>query len=324
MIKVTNENTLSDIGTHNGIFHSDDVVAVALLDILNGQENELKVIRSRNIDMLRNNTLMMVDIGEGSFDHHQKGGNGTRDNGIDYASAGLIWKYFGGAIINKYESNIDNIYINELFNEIDKEIIQKVDAEDNGQINESHTFSFISSFLPIWTDTNKDYDKSFEECSNIVSKILNSIIKTKIAYYEAKNEIDKRLSDDNYMIKNILLIPSQTIPWTDIIIEINETADNPIDFVAFPYPAGGYAIQSVPPSKEDKFGQRIPFPDKWAGETDDLAYISGIESAILCHRGKFFARAMELEDIILMGEKATKNYKHDKTLILTNKNEVNK
>ena len=76
----------------------------------------------------------------------------------------------------------------------------------------------------------------------------------------------------------------------------------------FKYPAGGYAVQCVPKSYNDKFSQRIPFPEEWAGQTDDLPRISGIKSAILCHNGRFFARSAEKEDVIKMCEIATQKH----------------
>ena len=73
----------------------------------------------------------------------------------------------------------------------------------------------------------------------------------------------------------------------------------------FPYPAGGYALQCVPPSKENIFSQRIPLPEDWAGQTTRLPEISGFSSAIFCHNGRFFARALEYNDIIKMCQVAT-------------------
>ena len=54
---------------------------------------DIEIIRSRNIEFLKRNCQILVDIGGGKFDHHQKNGNGKRENGISYASAGLVWQY---------------------------------------------------------------------------------------------------------------------------------------------------------------------------------------------------------------------------------------
>lgn len=61
-------------------------------------------------------------------------------------------------------------------------------------------------------------------------------------------------------------------------------------------------------SHKDIFSQRIKLPEEWAGETEKLKDISGVQTAILCHKGLFFARAETFEDIIKMCLLATKNY----------------
>ena len=73
-------------------------------------------------------------------------------------------------------------------------------------------------------------------------------------------------------------------------------------------------MQCVPPSLENKFQQRIKLPEEWAGETKELSNISGVKSAILCHKGRFFARATNFSDIIKMCDIATfENYLDDES-----------
>ncbi len=293
------------VGTHNGIFHCDEVLAIAILSILTRRNGDINVIRSRDLKFLEANTDLLVDIGGGEYDHHQKGGNGERENGIKYASAGLIWKKFGNQVINILSNGELNLQETSIItNVIDNNIIQSVDMEDNGQLVASHPFQFITSFLPSWNNES-NYDEKFEQCVNVVRKTLENIIQSYISLYLAKKEISLRIASPEKHIGNILELPCQTIPWTDEIIEYNENSEYKIDFVVFPYPAGGYALQCVPPSKENKFSQRIQLPEEWAGETTKLPEISGIRSATFCHNGRFFARAGEYADIISMCKIAT-------------------
>lgn len=322
MIKVVDSNSKNDensffIGTHSGIFHCDEIIAISILNLLLENRKNIYVIRSRDVDFLKERSNLLIDIGEGKFDHHQKNGNGKRNNGVEYASSGLVWKEFGSDLLRLLaNNNLNEEEIETLHNAIDNEIIQNIDLEDNGQLISNHSFKYINDFLPLWYDDNADYNQNFEECVNITSKILKHTVTNYIAYKLAEKDIFKRINNSDTHIDNILLIPSQNIPWTNIIINYNDNTDDKVDFVVFPYPAGGYAIQCVPPSFEDKFGQRIPFPENWAGETENLKFISGIDSAILCHRGRFFARATELEDAIKMGLDAKiKNMNKDKIRI---------
>ena len=68
-----NENILK-IGTHSGVFHSDEVFACALLQVILNKELQIK--RSRNIRDLTGSDYI-IDIGReyeptmNLFDHHQ-------------------------------------------------------------------------------------------------------------------------------------------------------------------------------------------------------------------------------------------------------------
>ena len=78
--------------THGSKFHADDVFSTAFMSLI--IENPV-VCRVNNIDFSVGDDVIIYDIGFGEFDHHQKSRNGQRDNGIKYASAGLIWKKYG-------------------------------------------------------------------------------------------------------------------------------------------------------------------------------------------------------------------------------------
>ena len=58
MIKVLTQscsidnNSLS-IGTHNGIFHCDEIIAISILDLLYSGTKNINVIRSRDLELLK-------------------------------------------------------------------------------------------------------------------------------------------------------------------------------------------------------------------------------------------------------------------------------
>lgn len=315
MIKVISDLSLAGensicLGTHNGIFHADEVIAISIINIINDGINDIEVIRSRDLDLLYYNTDIMIDIGGGEYDHHQKGGNGQRYNGVKYASAGLIWRDAGINAINRLANDkLDIESVNKIFNMIDNDIIQNIDKEDNGQNQVVHQFQFIKQFLPEWHDSSANVDKNFEDCVNITSEILSRIIKGYISNELARIEIESRLNSSIYRRRDVLFINSQTMPWLESIIDYNnKNEDTPINFVVFEYPSGGYALQCVPPSIEDSFSQRVPLPKSWAGETTDLPIVSGVKTATFCHNGRFFARAKDLFGVVMMCFLATDEY----------------
>lgn len=282
------ENVLI-IGTHNGIFHIDEVVACAIL-CLRHPYMTFWILRTRDAAMLAKCDIC-VDIGGGRYDHHQRGFSKTRKNGVKYASAGLVWASNGYILLtlilakyfSKFKCNIDSI-----FQTFDASVIALVDCEDNGIDVEKHCFSFISSFLPLWFHT--DFDHQFLEVLKTAITVLEQELKTAIAKDISKNIVTENWNNADCFHHGILEIPAQTLYWRDPIIQLNASTKNrekQINFVIFPYPDGGWAAQCVPPSWENKFGQRIPFPAEWAGQTDKLAEISGVDGATLCQNGLF-------------------------------------
>lgn len=331
------------IGIHNGQFHPDDTLAAAIWCFLHSNKSIL-LLRTREESLLKQCDIC-VDIGGGRYDHHQLGFNETRKNGIKYASAGLVWADYGkqliiSSILKKYFPTIkcDDKLIDPIFKAFDENFVVPVDLEDNGKQKEKHCFSFINSFLPLYfhnssADFNKQFYKALMTTIEVLEQKLletvsmylsSSAFKTKLSiktrfsipFQNFKSKINSTLSlivilgryfNRDYFNNGILEIPSQTLEWKETVITINSFVDSKkINFVIFEYPDGGWAAQCVPPSLEDEFGQRIAFPLEWAGQTDYLPIISGVEGAIRCHNGRFFARAKDRQSIIEMCMIATK------------------
>lgn len=109
--------------THSGVFHADEVLGTVILEKALG---DLLVARVAAIPSMTRENVIVYDIGHERFDHHQPGGNGCRDNGVDYASAGLLWKTFGPIVV---KNSRDPEF---LWRHVDECLIQGVDAADNG------------------------------------------------------------------------------------------------------------------------------------------------------------------------------------------------
>lgn len=303
-----NTKSTMNFGTHNGIFHCDEVVGIATLEIAYMQ-TDIYVVRTRNSKELKKLNIV-IDIGGGMFDHHMAGFDVCRTTGEKYASAGLVWREFGEEAIKNVmieeDISIEDDEIKTIKEQIDKEVIIPVDMEDNGEKITSHTFSFIPKFLPSWLET-QDYDGAFCRVEAIVFDILKAIIKDKVVQVATRKELQNRCDCIN---DGILEIPAQTMPWLEDVVKYNEKNNQRVKFVIFPYPAGGWAAQSVPPSIEKKFEQIISFPKEWAGGNGEtLPKISGIQDAIFCHNGRFFARASTKNAIIEMCKMAMESSK---------------
>ena len=72
------------------------------------KEKITEVIRTRDESIITQADIVF-DVGNiydpehGRFDHHQTEGAGTRENGVPYASFGLVWKKYGTQICGSQE-----------------------------------------------------------------------------------------------------------------------------------------------------------------------------------------------------------------------------
>ena len=117
------ENAVEKITVHEGTFHADEVFADAILKDLfpefmkigvSERVNYVEYIRTRDPDILKEASVskenMLVDVGGKydpamfNFDHHQFKGAGSRENGVGYAAAGLVWKHYGKEWIDYIEN----------------------------------------------------------------------------------------------------------------------------------------------------------------------------------------------------------------------------
>lgn len=305
--ETANTKCILNFGTHNGMPHCDETFGMSILEMAH-METEVYVVRSRDLKELSRLDIV-IDIGGGKFDHHMAGFNQCRLTGEKYASAGLVWKEFAEKAIqnvaNELGVSIGEDTIQVLKEEIDREIIIPIDMEDNGEERTNHSFSFISKLCPTWLEP-PNYDAAFMKAEAIAFDVLKGIIKTKIAQVAAKKELKERFE---CIHDGILEIPAQTFPWLEDVVNYNKTHNNSIKFVIFPYPAGGWAAQCVPPSIEKEFDQLVPFPKEWAGRDEKtLLEISGVQEAISCHKDRFFAKAKNKQAIIEMCKIAMRKY----------------
>ena len=294
------------VATHPGIFHPDELIAIAILVLAFG--NKLYILRTRNKELLEQADIV-VDVGGGKLDHHMKGFRTCRLNGVLYASAGLVWKEYGmlaiSNVLMKYKFFVPWKDVEEIFTNIDRRIMEPIDKEDNGLTTKEHMFSFVYAFYP--TQKEKEaYNLRFKMAEMVSMKVFERILVTEVAKYDAYLELD-RLIKESSLPSGILEIPRQSYPWKHPLIKWNSRRrkNKKILFVIFRYPDGGWAAQCVPPSKKRMNDQIVSFPESWRGRTGkDLEDVSGVKDAILCHNGLFFARAKTKKAIIEMVTKA--------------------
>lgn len=293
IIKIVSRKDANVI-THSGEFHADDVFAVAILTFL----KKIKLTRTRDIEGVLNDTII-VDVGgryDGKryFDHHQ--GLIRRKNGGNFASAGLIWMYYGKEILEK--NNLK--FKNEVFEVVDDELMSKIDAYDNGETEtESEISKLISEFNPNIVYKLSSYDSCFIEAVMFARKIIANKIKTAESKYREYEEIKKEMEITK---GNTVFLKKYYPNWCENILEIDEK--HKIDYIVYPYIDGSVHIVCIPPDRRKKFEQRKPMPKEWAGLSgEELEQAIGIKGVIFCHLKQFFMAVNSKETAIKVIEK---------------------
>ena len=163
------------IGTHSGHFHADESLAVFMLRQL-PEFAQAEVVRSRDLKVL-DECDIVVDVGAKfdpeakRFDHHQREFNETMkslgflDFQTKLSSAGLVYAYYGKAVINaitgldKTSPKMDIVY-----HKMYEKFIEEYDGIDNG-VNQyegepkykisSLIGARVGSLNPRWNDEDK-------------------------------------------------------------------------------------------------------------------------------------------------------------------------
>lgn len=288
-VKTTKNMSEAMAITHSGVFHADEVMGTVILSKV--FEN-FTLCRTFKVTENIKDDVIVFDIGEGRFDHHQKGGNGCRENGVPYSSAGLIWKEFGLEICSKTADS------KAVWQAIDRELIQGIDAQDNGSLPDldypARPLSVsmaIRSFNPTW-DYKGDTDEAFLMAVNFAEQIFDNCFTKAVATAKAKALVEEAICKTTGPV----MVLDEYLPWLDFLPHNKEAND--ILFVVFPSLRGGWNWQCVPGSN-GRFSNRKSVPEIWKGLRDE-AYqkVTGVKTATFCHPGGFIGGAETLEDAI--------------------------
>lgn len=287
------------IATHNGVFHADDVFAVAALMLA---YPNAAVVRTRDPQVLAEADIV-VDVGgeynltTRRFDHHQKGGAGIRYNGVPYAAFGLVWDANGIHVVTRDILFPSETAAQRVVDVIDASLVQAIDASDNGfvmpgDVRNTPSYSVsqvISSMNPTWQDTTS-FDEAFLHAVEIAGGILTRAIRNAVAEVAAEAEVAEALDEASMGI----VVLEKYVPWTDALLRLDGGRTK---FILFPAETGDWRIQAVPDAP-GSFGMRYALPEAWAGLRDAaLVEKTGVPDAIFCHSGRFIAGAQTREGV---------------------------
>lgn len=288
---------------HSGNFHADDIFAVATLSLLLEKEGkEYEVIRTRDEKIIETGDYV-VDVGgvynelKNRFDHHQEGRAGERENGIPYASFGLVWKKFGEELCGN----------REVADKIDIVLVQYIDATDNGvsvvetKFKDVYPYDiglFFNSYTPSWKE-KVDIDKVFAHLVDIAREVLNREIIKRNNIIEARSIVQKIYADSE---DKRLIVMDSYYPSYDALSRYPEPL-----LIVYPRDDGKWGLSSLK-IDPNKFEYRMYFPESWGGKRDsEFEEISGVSGAVFCHTGRHLAVAKSKEAVLKLAEISLKS-----------------
>ena len=286
--------------THAGNFHADDLMATILLGKI---LPEVKLLRTNKVpdEALATEDILVFDIGGGAYDHHQKGGNGQRENGVKYAAFGLLWRDFGRLMLSKMTENVEDVF--ELF---DRNFVQAIDAMDNGQCKKQDDIpamslsGALSTFNPNWDDEGMSGDERFMQALVVAEAIFDNALSSAISKARAKAGVEQAIEN----AENGIMVLPVFMPWQEFLFTSHNGKSEEILYVVHPSNRGGYYVQCVPDAP-GSFGQRKSLPESWAGlRGTALAEVTNVATANFCHPGKFLCGADTIDDAMALAYKA--------------------
>jgi uncharacterized UPF0160 family protein len=285
--------------THHGSFHADDIFAAATLSLfLEKRGEDFEIIRTRDSELI-NKGDFVFDVGgiydekTNRFDHHQKGGAGKRENGIEYSSFGLVWKRFGMELCEN-DMNVWNM--------IDVKIVVPIDAVDNGIDIVIPKFKNIIPyggeqpfliFSPTWQENEEDINNIFKNKVEDVIKILRREIQVAKA-----DSLGKKIIEDSYKRsdnKKIIILENNFPRY--LYQKTLSSFEEPM-YVIYPNrKKDSWKIEAVQKSPETMESRKL-FSENWRGLLDNdprLKEITGVPDVIFCHKNGFLITVISKE-----------------------------
>ena len=236
-------NSVAIVATHSGVFHADEVTAVALV-ILAIEQGTVEIYRTRDTSILAK-CHTRIDVGgvydpvAGDFDHHQQGYTGT------LSSAGMVHKYIltedCDFVINGAKYTSENL----------AKLIDDVDKQDIGtKYQEAFHYCNIISSYNCEDIYSKEQDMAFEDAVLFAVRFITNLTRK-----DKQKVIDKIASKaieiDTYEFGRVAVVPkdSQYLPSTlfigraDLLVSWDDQQDC-------------WTVSTVP-LKEEEFGSLL-------------------------------------------------------------------
>lgn len=296
--------------THDRAAHADDTFAVAILQMVYAADHEVSITRTRDPAILNAAAgtpgAFLLDVGgiydppNRLFDHHQPEGAGYRNPRLrewPFATAGLVWMYYGDPAVRKMHPDLLESEVKEVVIYIDETVMKYIDAVDCGvrlKTAGPSLSGIIASFNAAWYESEED---AFPLVVDLARVLLTNFINRIVGKIKARAQVRRsaRLLDGR------ILHLKACVPWTEVV-----SNEMPNIMMAI-YPVGYGAEQSwqMRTAVDSRHAPRIQLPQSWGGlERCTLAGKCNESGAIFCHRSLHLAGARSFDAIVNMAQQA--------------------
>ncbi|KAH9496857.1 UPF0160 protein myg1, mitochondrial [Bulinus truncatus] len=293
------QHLVKKIGTHNGSFHCDEVLACFMLKLLD-EYKDAEIIRTRDPALLETCDIV-VDVGgvydpsKHRYDHHQRSFTETMNSlcpekkwVTKLSSAGLVYYHF------------------------------EIDAIDNG-INQSDgkqryqittTLSCrVSTFNPGWNEKDVNVELQFQKAMKMVGEeFLERINYYQNGWLPARKFVAQAVKNRHEIDPSgrIICLEEGGVPWKDHLFLLEEELQikPQIDYVLFADQNGDWRVQCVPKTL-GSFENRLSLPEEWCGVRDaELSEKSGIPGCVFVHSSRFIGGNKTFQGVLEMARRS--------------------
>ncbi len=248
--------------THNGSFHADDVVAGSILALVHNWS--INFVRSRDPEVLASADIVydvggVYDPASGRFDHHQKDCDVRWNGQTRMSSAGMVWLQYGSIIVQREAGDLDEVGRMWAWDQVYKTLIKHIDDLDNGQgpltqggLSDATLSSAIGDFNLVGNATEAEHFKMYMYALEMSMGTVSRRVRHCVA--AAKQRMNLRAKHEG---QKIVVLEEPIDPMV-----VSETLFDALLIVQPQY--GQWMVVCVPP-QSDRFSQRLPFPEGWAG-----------------------------------------------------------
>ncbi|CAG5053549.1 unnamed protein product [Parnassius apollo] len=264
------------IGTHDGVFHCDEVLACCMLKRLPEYE-DADIIRTRDMTKLIDCDIV-VDVGavfdhsKKRYDHHQREFNETLSTlkpelgeryKVKLSSAGLVYAYYGERVIRTVEPKdapLTDENLKVIYKKVYENLIEEIDGIDNGvpmtkeeplyKIR-THLSAQVGRLNPEWNSKQIiNVDEIFKKAMDLVLKEFLYTVNYSISVWLPARDFVKSALERRFEVHGSgqILEFTERFPWKEHLFDLETEMGigHEIKYVLFNDKPKSWRIQAVP------------------------------------------------------------------------------